>query len=85
MPLPPAAAQRRPSPRPVRLAAELDAVLFNSRGHGEPLPRTLLGWALTATGCAALLWRRRHPVPVAAEGRLVPAVVLAAVTMPAVA
>ncbi|WP_063789150.1 sensor histidine kinase [Streptomyces sp. NRRL F-5755] len=125
MPLPPAAARRRPSPRAVHLAAGLGAVLFmavgtvlNSRGHGEPLPRTLLGWALTATGCAALLWRRRRPVPVAAlvllctavyfavsaydlpllllayavalytvaaEGRLVPAVVLAAVTMLAVA
>ncbi len=76
----------------MHLAAGLGAVLsmavgtvLNSRGRGEPLPHTLLGWALTATGCAALLRRRRHPVPVAAEGRLVPAVVLAAVTMPAVA
>ncbi|MGW7551298.1 hypothetical protein [Streptomyces rimosus] len=84
MPLPPAAARRRPSPHAVRLATGLGAVL-SSRGHGEPLPRTLLGWALTATGCAALLRRRRHPVPVAAEGRLIPAVVLAAVTMSAVA
>ncbi len=124
MPLPPAAARRRPSPRAVHLAAGLGAVLsmavgtvLSSHGYGEPLPRTLLGWALTATGCAALLWRRRHPVPVAAlvvlctavyfavsaydlpllllasavtlytvaaEDRLVPAVVLAAVTMSAV-
>ncbi len=92
--------------------------MLNSRGHEEPPPRTLLGWALIATGCAALLGRRRHPIPVAvlvllctavyfpvsaydlplvllayavapstvaAEGRLVPAVVLAAVTMLAVA
>ncbi|MEU7262073.1 hypothetical protein AB0B21_40715 [Streptomyces rimosus] len=59
MPLPPAAARRRPSPYAMHLAAGLGAVLsmavdtvLNSRGHGEPLPRTLLGWALTATGCA---------------------------------
>ncbi|MEE1927109.1 hypothetical protein V1J52_02750 [Streptomyces sp. TRM 70351] len=48
-------------------AAALAAVLAWDLGHldGAPPGRVALGWALTLTGCGALYWRLRWPVPVA--------------------
>ncbi len=39
--------------------------LVRAPGVFESPDRLLLGWALIAVGCSALLWRRRWPVPVA--------------------
>lgn len=40
--------------------------LLTMRYESEPLNRTVIGWALIAVGCAALYFRRRAPVAVAA-------------------
>ncbi|MGX1880283.1 sensor histidine kinase [Streptomyces sp. NPDC055287] len=39
--------------------------LVRDRDSFDSPGRLLLGWALIAVGCSALLWRRRWPVPVA--------------------
>ncbi|WP_251021685.1 sensor histidine kinase [Streptomyces sp. ISL-98] len=39
--------------------------LVRDRDAYESPGRLLLGWALIAVGCSALVWRRRWPVPVA--------------------